>query len=151
MSFVKYIGQIEENTFYILDLYDYGGHHDLYTGHQLFLTDTRALTIVVFDLRQELDSPAEVQVWRHGQVHFLESELTNLDIILLWLNVIELSSRSRTRSGVSCGEDPLSNIVIVGTHCDSLHSVRDMQLSMVRVILFLYHFMFPVLFMHCCC
>ena len=42
------------------DIWEYGGHPDLATGHQLFLSDCRAVTLVVFDLRQELDSPALV-------------------------------------------------------------------------------------------
>ena len=45
---------------YTSDIWEYGGHPDLATGHQLFLSDCRAVTLVVFDLRQELDSPALV-------------------------------------------------------------------------------------------
>ena len=107
----------------------------MYTGHQVFLTDTRAVTLVVFDLRQELDSPAVVPVWRLGQDHpeYQESELTHLDFILLWLNVIYLSTRSRRRSGsmFSKDDEPVADILIVGTHCDSLHTSRDMQVNMV--------------------
>ena len=41
-----------------LDIWDYGGHPDLSTGHLLGLIDHRAVNLVLFDLRQELDSPA---------------------------------------------------------------------------------------------
>ena len=51
---------VKRNVVYTLDIWEYGGHPDLATGHQLFLSDCRAVTLVVFDLRQELDSPALV-------------------------------------------------------------------------------------------
>ena len=41
-----------------LDIWDYGGHPDLSTGNLLGLIDHRAVNLVLFDLRQELDSPA---------------------------------------------------------------------------------------------
>ena len=114
-----------------IDIWDFGGHPDLYTGHQLFLGG-RALNVVVFDLRQELDSPAVVPIWKSSKedIEYVETELTNLDFILVWLNLIYLSNRNNARSSIS-DTKPVTDIVIVGTNCNSLHSERDMQISMV--------------------
>lgn len=121
-----------------LDIWDYGGHQSLYTGHQVFLSDQRVLTILVFDLRQELDSPALVPEYRTDPVtgalvvETRESELTHLDFILLWLELVSLAGRGRARAGLSRAEGAGPEIVIVGSHAESLHTARDMQLSMVR-------------------
>ena len=67
----------------------------------MFLTDQRVLTILVFDLRQELDSPALVPEYRTDPVtgalvvETRESELTHLDFILLWLELVSLAGRGR--------------------------------------------------------
>jgi len=116
-----------------LDIWDFGGHPDLYTGHQLFLGG-RALNIVVFDLRQELDSPAVVPIWKSSNedIEYIETELTNLDFILVWLNLVYLSNRNNARSSIS-DTKPVTDIVIVGTNSSSLHSERDMQISMAEL------------------
>ena len=104
----------------------------------MFLSDQRVLTILVFDLRQELDSPALVPEYRTDPVtgalvvEQRESELTHLDFILLWLELVSLAGRGRARAGLSLSEGAGPEIVIVGTHAESLHTARDMQLSMVR-------------------
>ena len=104
----------------------------------MFLSDQRVLTILVFDLRQELDSPALVTEYRTDPVtgalvvEQRESELTHLDFILLWLELVSLAGRGRARAGLSLSEGAGPEIVIVGTHAESLHTARDMQLSMVR-------------------
>ena len=111
---------------YTLDIWEYGGHPDLATGHQMFLSDCRAVTLVVFDLRQELDSPALVprtlahpdtggrtflhsycdeKTLRPGTTMFMlclsselveveaESELTNLDLLLQWVQLAVVVAR----------------------------------------------------------
>ena len=93
-----------------LDIWDYGGHPDLNTGHLLGLIDHRAVNLVLFDLRQELDSPA------------LTSGVTQLEVILAWCCLLYLTSRSRARAGLSWQEEPQPHIIIVGTHCDGLSS-----------------------------
>ena len=114
-----------------LDIWDFGGHPDLYTGHQLFLGG-RALNVIVFDLRQELDSPAVVPIWKSSNedIEYIETELTNLDFILVWLNLIHISNRNNARSSIS-DTKTITDIIIVGTNCRSLHTEREMQLSMV--------------------
>ena len=103
----------------------------------MFLSDQRVLTILVFDLRQELDSPALVPEYRTDSVtgalmmETRESELTHLDFILLWLELVSLANRGRVR-GLSRSESTGPEIVIVGSHAESLHTAREMQLSMVR-------------------
>lgn len=116
-----------------VDIWDFGGHPDLYTGHQLFLGG-RALNVVVFDLRQELDSPAVVPIWKSSNedIEYVETELTNLDFILVWLNLVYLSNRNNARSSIS-DTKPVTDIVIVGTNCSSLHTERDMQISMAEL------------------
>ena len=105
----------------------------------MFLSDQRVLTILVFDLRQELDSPALVPEYRTDPVtgalmmETQESELTHLDFILLWLELVSLAARGRVRAG--------PEIVIVGSNAESLRTARDMQLSMVR----------PCSSVVCCC
>ena len=92
----------------------------------------------MFDLRQELDSPALVPEYRTDPVtgalmmETQESELTHLDFILLWLELVSLAARGRVRAGLSRSESAGPEIVIVGSHAESLHTARDMQLSMVR-------------------
>ena len=104
----------------------------------MFLSDQRVLTLLVFDLRQELDSPALVPVYRTDpctgrlEVDTEESELTHLDFILLWLEVVHMAGRGRVRAGLSKAEGAGPEVVIVGSHAESLHSARDMQLNMVR-------------------
>ena len=106
----------------------------------MFLSDQRVLTLLVFDLRQELDSPALVPVYRTDpctgrlEVDTEESELTHLDFILLWLELVSLANRGRVR-GLSRSESAGPEIVIVGSHAESLHTTREMQLSMVRTAL----------------
>ena len=105
----------------------------------MFLTDQRVLTILVFDLRQELDSPALVPEYRTDPVtgalvvETRESELTHLDFILLWLELVNLAGRGRARAGLSLAEEAGPEIVIVGSHAESLHTARDMQLSMAEL------------------
>ena len=94
-----------------LDIWDYGGHPDLTTGHLLGLIDHRAVNLVLFDLSLDLDSPA----FSTG-----ESEETQLEVVLTWCSLLHLTSRSRARAGLSCQEEPQPHIIIVGTHCDGL-------------------------------
>ena len=115
-----------------MDVWDFGGHPELYTSHQLFLGG-RVLALLVFDLRRELDSPALVPVWREdtGVVETVESELTHLDFLLVWLNLLHLSSRNSVKSGL--GNKPVTEVVIVGTNAASLASAREGQLAMAEM------------------
>jgi hypothetical protein len=95
----------------------------------------------VFDLRQELDSPATESVWdgvaddndnnSTGTKKRLlaDNEMTNLEMITLWLNMIG----QRCSSGGSDDDSKNNRIVIVGTHSDSLHSDATMQASMANL------------------
>ena len=94
-----------------LDIWDYGGHPDLRTGHLLGLIDHRAVNLVLFDLSQELDSPT---------LSTGESQETQLEVVLTWCSLLHLTTRSRARAGLSCQEAPQPHILIVGTHCDGL-------------------------------
>ena len=116
-----------------VDVWDFGGHPELYTSHQLFLGG-RVLALLVFDLRRELDSPALVPVWREdaGVVETVESELTHLDFLLVWLNLLHLSSRNSVKAGLGGGK-PVTEVVIVGTHAASLASAREGQLAMAEM------------------
>ena len=116
-----------------VDVWDFGGHPELYTSHQLFLGG-RVLALLVFDLRRELDSPALVPVWREdtGVVETEESELTHLDFLLVWLNLLHLSSRNSVKAGLDNGK-PVTEVVIVGTHAGSLSTAREGQLAMAEM------------------
>ena len=90
--------------------------------------------MLVFDLRRELDSPALVPVWREdsGVVETVESELTHLDFLLVWLNLLHLSSRNSVKAGLGGGK-PVTEVVIVGTHAGSLASGREGQLALAEM------------------
>ena len=103
-----------------LDIWDYGGHPDLTTGHLLGLIDHRAVNLVLFDLRQELDSPAG------------SSSLTQLEVVQAWLCLLHLTSRTRARAGLSCEDQPQPHIIIVGTHSHGLSS-DQVEVSLQRI------------------
>lgn len=73
-----------------------------------------------------------VPVWRNGILEEEESELTNLDLVLVWLHLVHLSTRTSTRAGL--GARVLTEVVIVGTHSSSLAQGREQQLEVAELL-----------------
>ena len=61
---------------------------------QLALTSFQPLYVLVFDLRQELESPATESVWEGGSDKkkriLADHELTNLEMVNRWLHMIAM-------------------------------------------------------------
>ena len=108
-----------------LVLYGITGWHQqhLHLGPRVDQSDHRAVNLVLFDLRQELDSPA---LTSSG-----ESEVSQLEEILAWCGLLYLTSRAGARVGLSSQEEPRPHILIVGTHCDGLSQDQDTQHTLV--------------------
>ncbi len=103
-----------------------GGHVDLTPLFFHFLP-SEAVYLVTFDLGQDLLAPAdrpvfdiETQDWVMGQA----DEMTNLDWMLNWINLIHHKSRLKN------GNEALVNVIIVGTNRCSLHHDTLMQESL---------------------
>ncbi|XP_072037085.1 uncharacterized protein [Amphiura filiformis] len=97
-------------------IWDFAGHDVYYTTHQVFLSH-RAIYIVVFDLRHDLNQPVNVQIDQNeSRFH----ELTGLGFLDFWMQSIYAYATTNQQPCDEKKPDQLSPaIFIVGTHRDS--------------------------------
>ena len=97
-----------------LSVWQFNGHPDLMSTFYHFLSH-EAIYVLTFDLLQDLSDLAPKTEWDIVNQNWIEtdSEMTNLEYLLTWINFIYHQSRIKNEDA--------NNIIIVGTNRNELH------------------------------
>lgn len=119
-----------------VSLWQIGGHIDLMPTLFHFLS-REAIYIVAFDLQQDLHDFALRKEWDVARKEWIESDsdLTNLDMIIAWINMIYQKTRIKSNTDdfdEDNGGYP-NNIILVGTNRSGLHVDPRMQESIANL------------------
>ena len=124
-----------------VSLWQLGGHVDLMSTLVHFLAK-EAIYILSFDLQQNLHDIAIRHEWDFGNQKWVEtdSELTNMDTILNWINLIYHKTRLQLVKEEEFDENPgpQPTIIIVGTNRESLHIdpvIQESRVCYYRVLI----------------
>ena len=123
-----------------VSLWQLGGHPDLMPGLFHFLS-REAVYLVTFDITQDLQAPASKKEWHYTARAWVEGtadNMSNLDQILAWINLIH--HKTRIKPDASASDDFFdddgkfaNNILIIGTNRSNLHPDPRIQESMANL------------------
>ncbi|XP_033111347.1 uncharacterized protein LOC117112384, partial [Anneissia japonica] len=105
---------------FIMSIWDFGGQPIYHVIQRIFMVSF-AVICVVFNLEDDLDSPAKVRDPTTGDIY--EHRMTNLEFILYWIRSVYTNSKD---SKLDDGQ--LSPpVLVIGTHLGSLKGNEEEQ------------------------
>ncbi|XP_033095496.1 uncharacterized protein LOC117100058 isoform X1 [Anneissia japonica] len=105
---------------FIMSILDFGGQPIYHVIQRIFMVSF-AVVCVVFNLKDDLDSPAKVRDPTTGDIY--EHRMTNLEFILYWIRSVYTNSRD---SELEDGQ-PSPPVLVIGTHLGSLEGNEEEQ------------------------
>ena len=120
-----------------LTVWDFAGQHIYYAWHCIFLTIT-AVYLLIYDMSKDLNAPAGSCLCQSslGPPTENESNHTNLENLLSWINTVHCICQSVSRDSESgnVNESPYVSppILIVGTHADSSYEDKEVMENLIK-------------------
>ncbi|XP_033106833.1 probable serine/threonine-protein kinase roco5 [Anneissia japonica] len=103
----------ESSNSFVMNIWDFGGQPVYHVIQRIFLVSF-AVICVVFNLKDDLDEPAEVRDPTTGEIY--QHRMTNLQFILYWIRSVYTNTK-----GFNFDNGQLSPpILVIGTHLGSL-------------------------------